>query len=230
MENPREAIGGNNPPSAIDDAIRPFADIITEAEGWLDGEPVTNEAQMKSVDALIKAMKAAKKAVETAEEIEARPHYDMWKATKALFTPTITDLDRIGKGLVAIVDPFKRKLAAEKTEAERLAREDAWRKTREADAAAAQARAGDIEAQRALAQAQEAAETAQRAATAASKDTVKGLRLTHFHKITDHRAALHWIAANDREAVTAFIETYVAKHFQTAKIDGVETWDERVAV
>ena len=228
MENPREAIGGNNPPSAIDDAIRPFGDTISEAESWLDGEPVTNEAQMKSVDALIKAMKAAKKAVETAEEIEARPHYDMWKATKSLFAPTITDLDRIGKGLVAIVDPFKRKLAAEKAETERLAREEAWRKTREAAAAAAGA--GDIEAQRAWAQAQDAADAAQRAATAASKDTVKGLRLTHFYKITDHRAALHWIAANDKDAVTAFIETYVAKHFQTAKIDGVETWDERVAV
>lgn len=230
MENARATIGGNNPPSAIDDAIRPFGDTITEAESWLDGEHVTNEAQMKSVDALIKAMKAAKKAVETAEEIEARPHYDMWKATKSLFAPTITDLDRIGKGLVAIVDGFKRKLAAEKTEAERLAREEAWRKTREAEALAAQARAGDIEAQRAAAQAQEAAETAQRAATAAGKDTVKGLRLTHFHKITDHRAALHWIAANDREAVTVFIESYVDKNFHVYKIAGVETWDERVAV
>ena len=223
-------IGHNNPPSASDDAIQPFNDAIFEAESWLDGNPITNESQMKMADALIKEMKAAKKAVEAAEEIEARPYYDLWKSTKARFAPTITDLDRIGKGLVAIVDGFKRKLAAEKAETERLAREEAWRKTREAEALAAQARAGDIEAQRAAAQAQEAAETAQRAATAASKDTVKGLRLTHFHKITDHRAALHWIAANDREAVTVFIETYVAKHFQTAKIDGVETWDERVAV
>ena len=151
-------------------------------------------------------------------------------ATKALFAPTITDLDRIGKGLVAIVDGFKRKLAAEKAETERLAREEAWRKTREAEALVAQARAGDIEAQRALAHAQEAAEAAQRAATAAGKDTVKGLRLTHFHKITDHRAALHWIAANDREAVTVFIESYVAKNFHVYKIDGVEVWSERVAV
>ena len=230
MENARATIGGNNPPSAIDDAIQPFADIITEAEGWLDGEPVTNEAQMKSVDALIKAMKAAKKAVETAEEIEARPHYDMWKATKAIFAPTITDLDRIGKGLVAIVDGFKRKLAAEKAETERLAREEAWRKTREAEALAAQARAGDIEAQRAAAQAQEAAEAAQRAATAAGKDTVKGLRMQHRPDIYDHRAALHWIAINDREALTAFIETYVGKHFMAKTIDGVNPIHERVAV
>ena len=61
-------LGHNNPPSAIDDALTPYGDAITEAEGWLDGTDVTTEGQMKAVDTLIKEIKAAKKAVEAAEE------------------------------------------------------------------------------------------------------------------------------------------------------------------
>ena len=70
--------GHNNPPSPIDDALAPFGDTITEAEGWLDGTPVETEGQMKAVDALLKGIKSAKKAVEGAEESEAKPIYDQW--------------------------------------------------------------------------------------------------------------------------------------------------------
>ena len=115
----------NNPPNPIDEALSAFGDAITEAESWLDGKPVENEPQMKAVDALTKEIKAAKKAVEAAEESAAKPFYDQWKAEKARFKPTLDDLDRIVKGLVSAVDGFKRKLAAEKAEAERKAREEA---------------------------------------------------------------------------------------------------------
>ena len=56
----------NNPPDPIDEALAPFGDTITEAEAWLDGSAVETEGQMKAVDALIKEIKAAKKAVEAA--------------------------------------------------------------------------------------------------------------------------------------------------------------------
>ena len=38
------------------------------------------------------------------------------------------------------------------------------------------------------------------------------------------------IVKNDRDVITAFIEAYVAKHHRTVVIDGVRTWEERVAV
>ena len=38
----------NNPPDPIDEALAPFGDVISEAENWLDGSPVENEAQMKA--------------------------------------------------------------------------------------------------------------------------------------------------------------------------------------
>jgi hypothetical protein len=65
------------------------------------------------------------------------------------------------------------------------------------------------------------AEEKQRQAQAAAKDVVKGLRTVQRHTIEDHRAALHWIARNDKEAITAFVEAYVSKHYRTATIDGV---------
>lgn len=218
----------NNPPDPIDEALAPFGDFISEAENWLDGTPVENERQMKAVDDLTKQLKAAKKAVEAAEESEAKPFYDQWKAAKARFKPTLDDLDRMVKGLVAAVDGFKRKLAAEKAEAERKAREEAARAMREAQEAARAAAATDIEAQRAAAAAQAAAEEAQRIAAAASKDTVKGMRTVTRYEITDHRALLNWIARNDREAITAFIEEWARRnHKENQKADGLRVWTEK---
>lgn len=223
------SIGHNSPPNPIDEALAPYGDAISEAENWLDGEAVTDEGQMKAVDALLKDIKAAEKAVKGAEESEAKPLYDQWKAAKERYKPTIDDLGRIKKGLAAIVDAFKRKLAAEKAEAERKARAEAEKARREAEAKARAAAESDIEAQRAAAEAQAEAERAHKAVVAASKDKVKGLRTVTLYEITDHRDALHWIARNDRDAVTAFVEEYVRRNHKVANIAGVRVWQEKQA-
>lgn len=223
-------IGDNMPPDPIDEALAPFGDAISEAENWLDGSPVTNEDQMAAVDALLKSIKAAKKAVGDAEESAAKPIYDQWKAAKARFAPTLTDLDRIAKGLVSIVDVFKRKLAAEKAEAARLAQEEMWRKARESEEASRRANAGDIEAQRNAAVLQEAFDMAEAKARSAAKDTVKGLRTVTHYEITDHRALLNYIAKTARDDVTAFIEDWARKHHKEfANADGLRVWTEKEA-
>ena len=201
----------NNPPDPIDEALAPFSDAIDEAQNWLDGTVVETEGQMKAVDTLIKSIKSAKKAVEAAEESAAKPIYDQWKAEKARFKPTLDDLDMQVKGLVSAVDAFKRKLAAEKAEAERKARDEAERARRVAEAAARAAAATDIEAQRAAAQAQKEADDAQRSLAAASKDTVKGLRTYTWREITDGTALARWLWINDRTALLNFMEGYVSK-------------------
>lgn len=221
--------GHNLPPDPIDEALAPFGGAISEAENWLDGEPVTNEDQMKAVDSLLKSIKAAKKAVGDAEESAAKPIYDSWKAEKAKFAPTLTDLDRLAKGLVTISDVFKRKLAAEKAEIARLAQEEMWRKARDAEEASRKANAGDIQAVRDAAALQEAFDDAEAKARAAAKDTVKGMRTVTHYEVTDHRAALHWIAANDREAVTAFIDEYTRRNHKDKTIAGVRVWQEKEA-
>lgn len=228
-ENARAVIGGNNPPDPLEETIARFGDGITEAENWLDGEPVTNAEQMKAVDALAKHVKAARKAIKEARDAATGPLHEAWKAEVARWKPTEDDLDRIIKGLAAIVGDYKKRLAAEQEAARRAAYQEAERKKREAEAKAAAADAGNIEAQRAAEAAKHEALDAAKAAQATKAAKVTGLRRVHRYEIEDHRKALHWIAANDRDAVTAFIEDYVARNHKRASIDGVRQWEEKEA-
>lgn len=223
-------IGHNNPPDPIDTAIEPFGDIISEAENWADGVPVENEAQMNDVNKLIKGLKGARKAVDDARDAVTKPLHDAWKAEIARWKPAQDDLDRLQKALVAIVDPFKRKLAAEKEAARIEAERAAWEAHRKAQEAISQASAGDIEAQREAAQIAAQADAAKALAKAASADTVKGLVTVTRHEIVDGRALVNWIAVNDKAAMTAFITDYAAKNCKTLpESAGVKTWTEKVA-
>jgi chemotaxis protein histidine kinase CheA len=223
--------GHNLPPDPIDEALAPYGDYLSEAETWLDGSPVETEAQMRAVDAILAEVKAAEKAVTAAQKSEAAPLHDAWKTALARYKPTLDDLDRIKRGLIAAVDGFKRKLAAEKAEAERKAREEAERAAEALRQAHAAARASDIEAQRALAAAEQEAEIARiKAAQAAKASTVKGMVTRTFYEVTDHRALLHWIAANDRDAITAFIEDYAKRNHSLGRaMDGLRVWQQKVA-
>jgi hypothetical protein len=221
-------IGHNAPPDPIDESLAPFGDIITEAESWLDGQKVETEGQMKAADALIKGIKAARKAVDEARDTATKPLHEVWKAEVARWKPTQDDLDRIVKGLVALADDYKRKLAAEKEAARKEAERLAWEKTRAAQEAARQADATNIEATRAAAAAIAEAEEAQRLASLAGKDTVKGLRTVTKYEVTDHRALLHWIAKNDRDAVTAFIDEWARRnHKENPGADGLRVWQDK---
>lgn len=227
--NKLAVIGHNNPPDPIDEALAPFGDVISEAENWLDGSKVETEGQMKAADVLLKGIKAARKAVDEARDIATKPLHDAWKGEVARWKPTQDDLDRIADGLVALLNDFKRKLAAEKEAARKEAERLAWEKTRAAQDAARLADAANIEATRAAAAAIEEAEAAQRAASLAAKDTVKGLRTVTKYEITDHRALLNWIAKNARDDVTAFIEEWARKNHKTATADGLRVWQEKEA-
>lgn len=229
IENPREFIGANNPPDPIDEATAPFGDVIAEAANWLDGAKVETEAQMKAVDELIKGMKAARKAIDEARDAVTRPLNEAWKAEIARWKPTQDDLDLQVKGLVALVDGFKRQLAAEKAEADRIAQAAAREASQRAHEAARRADATNIEATRAAAVALAEAEAAQAKARAARDDTVGGLKTYHMHEILDHRGVLHWIAKNDRDAVTAFITSYVAKNAKAFPPDLVRNYTEKRA-
>ena len=214
--------GHNNPPDPIDEATAPYADAIDEAQNWLDGEPVENEDQMKAVDALTKQIKAAIKDTKAGQKSESSPHFDAHKAAIARWKPTIDDLTLLSTGLVACVSGYKQKLADEKAAEQRKAWDEANAARLEAERVAREAAASDIDAQRSAQAAQQAAMDAEKAAQAQAKDTVKGMRKVHKYEITDHRAALHFIAKNYRDDVTAFVENWVQKNHKTVDIDGVE--------
>lgn len=220
--NKRAVIGGNNPPDPIDLALEPYGGILEEAANWQDGATVENDKQLKDTDKLLKELKAARKAVDEARDECTKPLHEAWKSEVARWKPTQDDLDRQVKCLVAAQAPFKAKLTAEKEAARRAAEEEAARKAEEARQAHLKANAASIEEQRKADELLKEAEAAEKAAARAAKDTVKGMRTVQVYKIEDHRAALHWIAKNDREAMTAFIEEYVRRNFKTRPIDGVK--------
>lgn len=223
-------IGHNQAPDPIDEIISAYDDSRSEAENWLDGSPVENEAQMKTVDALRKAMRQMRLDLERGQKSAAAPLHDIWKAEVARWKPTIEDAKRIESGLVSAVDAFKRKLAEEKREAERLAWEAANKARREAEAKAAAANSADIQAQREAAEAKEAAMLAEKEAQAARKDQVKGLRSVTRYEVTSHRDLLHFIAKNDRDAITAFVDQWAAKNYKAQReADGLRVWDDQEA-
>lgn len=227
--NPREQIGGNNPPDPIDEALAPYGDAISEAENWLDGSPVENEDQMNAVDALIKDIRSAKSDLAKAKKSATAPLHDAWKAEIARWKPTEDDIERRLKGLAAAVDPFKRKLAEEKEAAKRKAYEEARAKERAAEEAAAKANAANYEESAEAARLKQEAVDAKKAASAANKDTVKGLRTVTKYEITDHKALLHWIAANRRDDLTAFIEEWAQRNHRNVTADGLRVWQDKEA-
>lgn len=219
--NPRAIIGGNSPPDPIDVALEPYAAILEEVGNWLDGAAVENDGQLKATDDLLKELKAARKAVDVARDEYTKPLHEVWKAEVARWKPTQDDLDQQVKCLVAAQSPYKAKLAAEKEAARVAAQAEADAKAEAARKAHMAANAASIEEQRKAADMMREAEAAAKVAARASKDTVKGMRTVQVFKIESHKSALHWIATNDRDALTAFIEEYVRSNFKLRQIDGV---------
>jgi len=191
----------NNPPNPIDEATAPYSDAIEEAQNWLDGALVENEAQMQEVDALLKQVKSAIKDTKAGQKSESAPHFDAHKAAIARWKPTIDDLTLLSSGLVACNATFKANLAAEKEAAKQKAWDEANAARLEAERKAREANASDIEAQREAQAAKQAAMDAEIAAKAQAKDTVKGMRTTHHYSIEDGRACINWILQNDRDAL-----------------------------
>jgi uncharacterized protein with von Willebrand factor type A (vWA) domain len=220
-DNPRAVIGDNAPPDAIDTALEPFGDVLEEVANWLDGATVENAGQLDATDALLKELKAARKAIDEARDECTGPLHEVWKAEVARWKPVQDDLDRQVKCLVAAQAPFKAALHAEQEAAKLKAREEAERIAEEARKAHLAANAASIEEQRKADELLAAAEEAAKAVAKADKASVKGMRTVQSYVIDDHRAALNSIARNDREAVTAFIEDYVRRNFKTRAIDGV---------
>lgn len=229
MMNAPAAIGHNSPPDAIDDICAAYEATRLEAENWLDGVAVENEGQMKAVDAIRAQARDWRLALERGQKAESGPLYDAYKAALERWKPTIEDAKRIEAGLVAVVDGFKRKLAQEKAEAERRAREEARAKAAEAERLAREADAANIEASRAAADAAAEAQRAEEAARAAANDKVKGLRTVWHYAVENVSAAHRDIATNDRPAIERFVEDYARTHYRQRAIDGVKVWSEKEA-
>lgn len=219
-------IGHNGAADPIDAITAAYDETRAEAENWADGVKVENEAQMKAVDALRASMRQWRLDLERGQKDATAPLRAVYQAELDRWKPTIADAKRIEGCLVATVDVFKRKLAAEKAAAEKAAWEETNRLRREAEAKARQADASNLEAQREVEASRQAALDAENAARVAAKDKTKGMRHVTRYEIESHKEALHWIAKNDKDAMTAFIEDYVRRNHKVKAIDGVKVWQD----
>lgn len=226
----RAEMGHNNPPDPIDEALAPYMDVIEEAESWLDGTTVEDEAQMKAVDALIKDLRSCKSELTKAEKSATAPLHDAWKAEIARWKPTREDVERRLKGLAAVVEPFKRKMAEEKEAAKRKAYEEARAAEREAEAASAKANAASYEDQVAADEAKRRMVETKKAASEANRDKVTGLRTVTRYEVEDYKALLNWLAVNRRDEMVAFMDEWARKnHKADTGAPGLRVWTEREA-
>lgn len=222
-------LGHNNPPDPIEVVIAEFDGTISEAQNWADGEPVSDEASMKSVDAVLKEFKKYKSALKDAAKERTEPLHKAWKAEVAAVKVYTDDADLMQKALVACVAPFKEQLAAEKREAERKAWEEAERLRKEAAAKVARANEADIEQQREAQAAKQAAMEAETAAKTVAKQAPKGMRTVTHHEVQDLRALVNWIAANDKPAMADFATAYASRNHAEIPNDIVRTWTTKEA-
>ena len=217
-------IGHNNPPSAIDDIIAKYADIIEESENWLDGTEVENKDQMKAVDALRKEMRQARMEAEDGQKEESAPLHKAWKDCLARWKPTIEDMKRIERDLAAAVNGFKKKLAdqAEKKRREEYQKAEALRLEAERKAS----NKTDIESQREAERLKQAAIEAEKAAKAV--EAPKGMRTVYKYEITDARDLARHIWENDKPAMEAFLDDYARRNHKDG-LPGVRSWEEKEA-
>lgn len=89
LDNPRVAIGDNNPPALTPYEIHKINidDLMETAQGFLDGDPITTQAMADEVGKLLDEARKAEKAADEQRKAEAKPFDDGKKAVQELWNP-----------------------------------------------------------------------------------------------------------------------------------------------
>ncbi len=131
--NPRAKIGGNNPPSPVDEA-RPVWEHM--AAFLKDNPAIQDEEQAIAANEAMAAGAAVLQNLEAAQKAEADPLYSAWQAARAKYKPAIDGMAKVVGEVKGRLEAFMRAEDArrerEATQA-RLAAEEAERQAREAE-------------------------------------------------------------------------------------------------
>lgn len=205
-------IGDNGPPEPdAFDAIRVHCDdLYAEAKHWLDGAPITTDAEAAGVEKLLDEARAAFDAAD-ARRVEENEPFDTGKAAvQAKFAPLIADTKKVKGTMVrlretclAALGPWRAKKAEEARAAAEAIRLEAEAKANAA-AEALRASAGNLEAREDAEELLKEAEDAQRDANRATRAATTGTGLTTYYEavFTDQRTAiLHYMNEQPAEFV-----------------------------
>lgn len=235
------AIGHNNPPADPFEAVKVhIEDLYLEARNWLDGEPITTQAQADEVGRLLDMIREAEKAADEVRKELNKPFDEGKAAVQAKFAPLIADTKAVRGKTVLAAEACKAALAPWRQEQERLRQEAAAEARRVAEeaarvaaeaarAAAADDLAAQEKADAAIRQAEQAHKVAAKADKAAS--TGSGLRSYWSPTLTDGVvAARHYWTVN-REACEAFFLSLAKQDVQAGKrtIPGFDVTEDRRA-
>lgn len=224
--NPRAVAGNNNPPVEIEPT--PFemseveiGDLYAEAKNWLDGEPVTTQAQADGLSKLIEDLRKAGKLADERRVEENKPFDDGKAEVQARYAPLIADTKSVKGKVPLAVDmakkalaPWLQKLEDEKQAAAKKAREEADAKMKAAQDALRASQVADLEKREAAEALIRDAEKADAAATKAENSKAHatggtraiGLRSVWRAEMTDARAAAAHYWVTRREDVDAFFQ------------------------
>lgn len=234
-------MGHNQPPPSPFDAVRVnIEDLYTEAKNWLDGDPITTDAQAEAVALLLDMIRLAEKAADEARKEENKPFDEGKAAVQAKYAPLIADTKAVRGMTVLAAEACKAALAPWRQEQERIRQDAAAEARRVADeaaqaaAAAARAAAADDLAAREVADAAlRTAEQAQKVAAKADKaaSTGTGLRSYWSPTLTDSVAAARFFWETDRPGMEAALMALAKVAVQNGKrtLPGFTITEERRA-
>lgn len=147
------------------------AKFLDAAGQWLENGELKSEDDAQRLNDFIAGLKKRKKAADEARKAAKKPFDDAGKAVQAAYTPILKKLDTAAAKVAPLLSKWlERKEAERRAEAERAAKEAAF-KQQEAERKAAEAAArndisGEIDAEAAQKEAEAAAKEAARAAKA----------------------------------------------------------------
>lgn len=219
-------IGHNGAPeqTPYEASVHEVDDLCLEGKNWLDGAPVTTEAEASAIAKLLDLFRQAEKRIDGRRKAEAEPH-DKAKAEIQERYNTLIGSTKTVKGSIPLaVEACKRALAPwlEAEEARKHAEAVAARKA--ADEAAERARAAfqaapvtdlsaRIKAERLAGEAKQAEALAKDAdndrAAARGGARAVTLRTVYRAEVTDRRAVLNWFAANRPDHLAGMLQSAV---------------------
>ena len=200
-------------PTPFDLARNAVEDLYGEAKNWWDGTAIADQRQADTVSLLLDQLRKAHKDADSARKVEAKPFDDGKAEVQGRYNPLLKRADTAMDGCKAVLGVWLRKLDTDKRARERLAREEADRQRREAEAAIRAAQPDDLEAREAAEAQAESACRAEAEARRAERDRAQakggaravGLRSYFEPVLTDVNEAVKHYWRTNPEAFDAFV-------------------------
>lgn len=209
-----------------------ISDLYDEAKQWLDGEPVTTQAQADALNTLENRIREAAKDCEAMRKEEVKPYDEAKAEIQSRYNPLIGETKTVTGKTVSAINAVKAALRPYLLELDRKQKEaaEAARKEAEAKQAAAmeamrsrdaanleQAEAAEKLVKEAKAAEAEAARAEKAKAHAKGDGRASGLRSVWRATITDEKAAAGWMWTEHRAELMAFVQEQADKAVRSGK-------------